>query len=820
MVNYVLQDLFYRQNVDKQFIITTDDGKVTITNTELHQENFELTESLCSESELTFGACEAAAVKFTISNVFTSLKDKWITIKIILDGNSDNPFILGRYKVVSDKPTADRIKREIEAYDALYDVINADVARWYNTLLPNDDSTTTMKVLRDSFFEFFGITQKEITLVNDNMSVEKTVEVESLSGGQILNAICEINGCMGHIGRGGPFEYVYPATVSEEESGYPSSTSYPSLSRYPGASTSSGEADVILDKNKYISAEYEDYDVANITGVQIRQEEDDAGVVAGTSDNVYIIENNCLAYGKGSAELTTIANNILSKINNAKYKPYTASVAGNPCIEVGDTIKITTKYADVNSFVMQRTLKGIQAIRDSFTAEGEQFRTAKINGTKAEINQLRERSNILKRDVDETRSTVRATMVTWDTGDYSPNHKGYGVPSESNPTHAKDGDYYLDIETGYIYYLGETWEKVYECSRAKTILESQIIQTAERISSKVSKDDIISEINQTAETIKIKANKIELDGMVVANATLSAATLSSPQILGKTAHAEAISIGEGEKYNNVVMNEEGTWVIGNGEAEAPVVRIENDGRMTIMPETINFDKKFFCIKDRLTGDEYGITADGVADFRSVETNNIQTSSLKVANGLYDTEINAKAVIMRGYDASKNLIGSKSVLSANISDNLYTVSLDVHNVKTTAIETSSIQLAQSQNQLIIKPNDNSNYYQVVFRENTTEKVYDEYCTIDKFKTVYGITNYNNGTVSRKGNYITISNTTGTLTANDTDGKVKAAVSAKGLKVNYDGGGSIQFAPNGIEYKKDTISSPIIIKWDTFIAKLGG
>lgn len=103
MVDYSLQNLFYAPNVDKQLVIATDDGSVTITNTELHQESFELTESLCSESELTFGACEAAVVKFTISNVFTSLKDKWITVKMVLNGNSSNPFIFGHYKVASDK---------------------------------------------------------------------------------------------------------------------------------------------------------------------------------------------------------------------------------------------------------------------------------------------------------------------------------------------------------------------------------------------------------------------------------------------------------------------------------------------------------------------------------------------------------------------------------------------------------------------------------------------------------------------------------------------------------------------------------------------
>ena len=70
MVNYKYGDLFKKDTVDKQLSIVSDDGKINITNTELHQEKFELTESLCSEQELTFGSCEAAMIKFTVSNTF------------------------------------------------------------------------------------------------------------------------------------------------------------------------------------------------------------------------------------------------------------------------------------------------------------------------------------------------------------------------------------------------------------------------------------------------------------------------------------------------------------------------------------------------------------------------------------------------------------------------------------------------------------------------------------------------------------------------------------------------------------------------------
>jgi hypothetical protein len=378
MVDYSLQDLFYAPNVDKQLIITTDDGSVTITNTELHQESFELAESLCSESELTFGACEAATVKFTISNVFTSLKDKWITVKMVLNGNSSNPFIFGRYKVVSDKPTADRTKREIEAYDALYDVINADVVGWYNGILPNTETYVTLKQFRDSFFSHFGITQKGIMLANDDMTTSRTVDADELSGSQVLNAICEINGCLGRIGRTGQFEFTYLESKSP----------------------------ITISKNHYISADYQDYMVSQIDKLQIRQDEDDIGSIVGTGSNTYVIENNFLVYGKDAAQLKAIATNVFNRIKGITYRPAEISSAGNPCIEVGDAIKLSTKYAELTTYVLERSLKGVQALTDSFTAQGEQIRTTQINSSNKSITQLKGRVNRLTRNVDQNKAEI------------------------------------------------------------------------------------------------------------------------------------------------------------------------------------------------------------------------------------------------------------------------------------------------------------------------------------------------------------------------------------------------------------------------------
>ena len=461
---------FLKDSVDKQLSIVTDDGQIHITNNELHQEQFELTESLCSESELTFGSCEAGMVKFTVSNIFSGLKDKWITIQMVLAGNTANPFQIGRYKVYSDTPEADRTKRDIVAYDTLYDMINADVAEWYNTLLPDKDSTTTMKAFRNSFFGHFGIEQADIQLVNDGVKVEKTVEPEELSGATVLNCICEINGCFGHIGRDGRFHYIY---LEQEIQGlYPRNDLYPADDLYPREPKS-----MRIGKNLYISARYEDFLVKSIDKLQIRKEEDDIGVIVGSGTNAYVIQDNFLVYGKGNEELTGIANNIYEKIRGIIYRPFSADCKGNLCIEVGDAVRLPTRYEIIESYVLKRTLKGIQALRDDYEAAGEEYRSTQVNSVHKSIIQLKGKTNVLTRTIEETNSKI------------------------------------VDVESGLSSEIKQTATDIRaEVKNTVDGLSSSIEQTAESITSEVkrakqSEEELSSKITQTAESITSEVGK-------------------------------------------------------------------------------------------------------------------------------------------------------------------------------------------------------------------------------------------------------------------------------------------------------------------------
>ncbi len=539
MVDYQYSILFLKDSVDKQLNIVSDDGKINITNTELHQEKFELTESLCSESELTFGACEAGMIKFTVSNVFLPMKGKWLTAKMTLDGHEDKPFQIGRYKVYSDTPTADRTCRDVVAYDALYDILSSDVTDWYNQILPQKDSKVTLKQFRDSFFNHFGVEQEEVSLVNDEMIIEKTVEVtasssgssdtaetntigEAISGKEVLSCILEINGCMGNIGRVGKFRYVY---LTQEMQGlYPANDLYPADDLYPRNPKSTS-----ISKSQYISAQYEDYIVRTIDKLQIREKENDIGVIVGDGKNTYVIEGNFLVYGKGTKELNEIGEKTLSKIKGIIYRPFSADCKGNPCLEVGDAVRMTTKYELIETYILKRTLKGIQALRDDLEANGEEYRTSKVNGVQRSILQLKGKSNTLERSIEETKSTIvdvekgLQSQITQTASEIRAEVKNTtdGLSSritQNSSSITAEVNRATSAEGTLSSKISQTAESITAEVNRATEKEGQLaaaIQVnAEGITSKVSRDSVVSEINQSAEGLKIRADLLELRGSV------------------------------------------------------------------------------------------------------------------------------------------------------------------------------------------------------------------------------------------------------------------------------------------------------------------
>lgn len=478
MIDYRYADLFQKDNVKKDLVL--DFGDFQITNNRLYSEAFELSESLCSQSELRFGFCEASVLKFKCRNEFGELKDKWFDAHIIVNQIEDMPFKIGSYRVFNSKPSGDKLYTNITAYDAMYGVLNAEMVEWYDNL----SFPISMLDFRNSFFDYLGFPQVEIELINDDILIEKTIDADSISGKQIITAICELNGVFGHINRQGLFDYVsllkrkqmihpgmenlypgtnvYPSMMIDnfEEGLYPSYELFPSTELFPMDSSIRNYPHENVSRNKYRSFEYADFETQLISKVQIRQEENDIGAVYGNGTNTYIVQDNFLVYGKSSNELSKICERLFNKINGVYYRPSKVSLRGNPCVEVGDIVVVHAKYKEVETYVLERSIKGIQALQDTFESKGVYEYAEKVNSVRKEIKRLKGKSAVLERTVEMLNSEIN------------------------------------DEKKG---------------------LKSQIKQTEEEVTTKVSKGEVVSEINQSAEKVKIKGNKISLEGTVTAN---------------------------------------------------------------------------------------------------------------------------------------------------------------------------------------------------------------------------------------------------------------------------------------------------------------
>lgn len=501
-----LKELYYENSIDKQLVISSDG--VEITNTDVDSESMELEESLCSEKCLTFGCCEASVFKIRVRNHITPLKGKRITVREYLGGDKTNIFTFGTYTVDSDKPEANRTYRDIIAYDDMYRIINTDVSDWYNSL----KFPLTLKQLRDSFFAWFGIEQENTVLVNDGMAVEETIKPSELPGGTVITCICEINGCFGHIGRDGKFQYVFLPEIINTV--YPRNDLYPKDSLLPSYGKNEKYG-----RSRYLKCTYEDFETPVIRKLQIRQEENDIGAIVGDGTETYIVEDNFLCYGKGASELQTIAKNLFSVICKvSSYYPYSCTAIGNPCVNLGEVVSIYESRMFIESYVLRRVLKGIQALKDTLEARGSDSYGENVNSVNKSIIQLKGKVNLLSRTVEETKSEIKDIEKGLSS---SITQTADSITAEVKRASAAENN----LSSRITQTAESITSEVKRASAAEGNLSSRITQNAGSISLKVSKDSIISEINQTAESIKIKADKINLDGFV---------TLSSLQASGAT----------------------------------------------------------------------------------------------------------------------------------------------------------------------------------------------------------------------------------------------------------------------------------------------
>lgn len=368
MINYVHSSDYLQESLPKSYQIVVDNGEV-IGNSNIHSEDFNLIESICSEPSILLGCCESNSVEFKISNYNSSLKSKKITISQFIGSNS-TAFQIGEYYVESDKVDANSNARKVVAYDSMRRILNTDMDEWYTSL----SFPMSMLAFRNSFFNYFGIEQEPVSLIADELQIVRNTTLTSLTGKNVITSICAINACFGNIGRNGKFKYVFLGQ------------------------------DVVYEPLWYINANAEDFLTDNYTA--IRFENGENSVEYGQNKtNTYVMTDNILFESLGRENLMMIAPLVLKTIEDISYRPFELEMMGYPCLEVGDKISFTAKDGTrVNSYVLERTLTGIQALKDRLSADGEELSRNNQNSvTKyldGKINEISNKGHMVYKRVD------------------------------------------------------------------------------------------------------------------------------------------------------------------------------------------------------------------------------------------------------------------------------------------------------------------------------------------------------------------------------------------------------------------------------------
>lgn len=465
--------------------------------------------------------------------------------------------------------------KTITAYDML-SFFDVDVSEWYNALY----FPLTLRDFRTRLCNFCRIPDiEDKDLCNDDIHISKTITATSITGREVLSSCCELNACwpqMDIFGTG-KLKWIQLGADSSETFAY---DDYDQVFR-PESTR-------------------EEYEVKGINSVVIRATSDDVGghYPETVQDNPYIIEGNFLAFGKTTAELSTIAQSLFEEVSNRPYRPHNTLVTGRPYLDCGD--KITIKFAggaggSFDTYILKRTLTGEAALADVYAAKGQKEHKNSY-GISHQIQQIQGRTNELSRTVDETKNTItRIEYLTpvqsaadpsneW-SEDEKPLKEGYQwfdgtdiriwdgekwqltiIPDynqSTTPTNATEGQYWYNPTSGEMKKLiGDTWtvdNTVCISTTWTQSMQTTLKITAEGVQSTVTKDNIISTINQSAEAVSINASKIDLSGYVTINSLKSGGTTEIDGGRIKTGTVAAARIDVDNLYVKHLSAADGTF---------------------------------------------------------------------------------------------------------------------------------------------------------------------------------------------------------------------------------------------------------------------
>ena len=398
----------------KELRIIFPDIQRVIYNDEIYGESMTLKESLFDgNGAINVSGCISSQFSIEIRHSLNAYVGQRIIAEIRIDGGAWRQLFSGY--VDSVETVRDRSYQKLSCYDVIQYKGSTNVISAYEGL--ND--TFTVKQLRDTVFTYLRINQKTQTLPNDLAVLAKNTELTELAAIDVMRALCQINGMFGIINRDGQFEY-RKLFFFYDKLPYPSDELFPASDLYPGEVSEDGHEYI----DAYESVKYEEYEVEPITKVTVRDSSsDEQAAEYGTGTNNYLIEGNPLLSGALYSDKEFIAHNVYTTFAGLSFRPFDTNVIGRPYIEVGDAVSLyifdyssgepVTVLLTFN--ILTRNLKGIQWLRENYTANGAQYQpevsTNEADKTQSEVNQIKNEVKDIEDDVENLYKDKQNTIT-------------------------------------------------------------------------------------------------------------------------------------------------------------------------------------------------------------------------------------------------------------------------------------------------------------------------------------------------------------------------------------------------------------------------
>lgn len=398
-----IKPLLLENSIHREIIIrfpNATEGEISeIGSSNIIADSFELKHSICDEKEFVLGGCIAGQLTIQVVGIEQALNNKRINVFIrqtystgdLLPSDTLYPsddLFPGPQKATietqifsgtidSSLRQKNRSVKEIIAYDDMYLMSQTKCATWFTDYVMHTvtkQDTSLWKLMYTALEHFESLTESNVgigyinqsfnsnKILKMNYDTAKSVIKDNMVVTDLLKAYCELNACFAIIDPLGKIKMI---NLYQQKN-----------------SATTVKKPIDEEITAYADLSFEEYTTRPINRIRFKYNKDlnfDYGHSA-TRQSWYVSDNIITSCCSDVGELVTAFND--NKGNNYifndlySYRPFSADVFARWWLEPGDKVAIKTGYNDterVESFVFERTIKGINGMRVTLKAQGTEF---------------------------------------------------------------------------------------------------------------------------------------------------------------------------------------------------------------------------------------------------------------------------------------------------------------------------------------------------------------------------------------------------------------------------------------------------------------